>query len=208
MFALANVFLMCVILWWKSIFSNCAILQIMRTRAGQCHAGLFTARSLGDTWIKLIPNQKTPSPAESATLRIDVCNLRVDRDSTPGVRSVRKTKQISNTALILPPQSVLSVSAPRPRVVVMSPSLRSWRGITHSGEEGGKNSPGSSSALRIFFTRRLSGVEGGRKSGPERSHKAARPQETAKRVRRPRPVCTLFPSSCFLQLNHTQVHTS
>lgn len=54
----------------------------MPTRAGQCHTALFTLRSLGDTWIKLIsmdskmkkknsqPRLKA-FPSKTMALRID-----------------------------------------------------------------------------------------------------------------------------------------
>lgn len=73
---------------------------------------LFTLSSLGDTWFKLVlVHQKGSLYPKSTLCQPDhgfahrwtsMCNLRVDKDSTPGACSMRKIMQRSKTAFIFP----------------------------------------------------------------------------------------------------------
>ena len=155
-------------------FCSCLVCKIFHTSAGHCHTELFTVRSLGDTWIKPIsvdqikhstPYQKSLSKQDHVFAHrwTSVCNLRVDKDSTPGVCSMRKIKQISKTAFIFP-QFVWSLPWTHVLVLLWCRFCRSWMEITHSGKR--KNNTGSSSMLRILLTRQPCGVK-------ERTRKSA-----------------------------------
>lgn len=144
----------------------------MHTRAGQCHTGLFTIRSLGDTWIKLIlVDQKAktktlPQPRPRLCAPMDICvQLTCGQGQhAGGVKREENQADIQDGSHFPPSVAFYSSRCLRPRVVVMSPSLRSWRGITHSGEE--EKQHGFKLNAPDFIHKATLRSEGGRKSAP------------------------------------------